>query len=71
MGCCGKFSAVAIGALKAAVKAEQALSEKRMRFCLVCAERKKKKCLLCGCFIDLKTRVKTEACPAGKWGAVK
>jgi ribosomal protein S9 len=71
MGCCGQFGAVAIGVIKALVKAEEALSAKRMTFCRVCPERRKKKCKLCGCFIDLKTRVKSEACPAGKWGAVK
>lgn len=67
MSCCGKFSAIAIGAAKAIVKAEQALSDKRMAFCAPCQKRNKRRCTLCNCFLNLKTRVDTEKCPLGKW----
>ncbi|MDI7165347.1 hypothetical protein Q4565_11745 [Leptospira santarosai] len=26
------------------------------------------RCSICGCFVRLKTKLKSEACPIGKWG---
>jgi hypothetical protein len=27
------------------------------------------RCLACGCFLDLKTKIASQSCPAGKWPA--
>jgi len=45
---------------------------KRLDICSTCQRRGKKFgkdiCTLCTCFLDLKTRLKTEECPLRKWG---
>ena len=49
--------------------AEQAESEKRYDICKSCPEliNLTKQCKQCGCIMSLKTKLKSAACPLGKW----
>jgi hypothetical protein len=47
-----------------------ATQEARFDKCLVCPKRVDMRCSECGCFVDKKTWVATEACPIGQWGRV-
>ena len=40
---------------------------KRLELCASCEYLINKRCLKCGCFIEVKTRLKTSKCPIGKW----
>ncbi|WP_342351682.1 DUF6171 family protein [Leptospira alexanderi] len=46
-------------------------SEKRMGTCLTCPLLLKgflsEQCSVCHCFVRLKTKLKRESCPIGKW----
>ncbi|OMI16719.1 DUF6171 family protein [Leptospira weilii] len=45
---------------------------KRLSLCLSCPLLLKtflsERCSSCGCFVRLKTKLKSESCPIGKWG---
>lgn len=45
------------------------LSAERMKICWTCDQYKKlsRQCDLCGCFLDLKTKLLQASCPAGLW----
>lgn len=45
------------------------VKSERLAICHECPNRKKSRCGLCGCFLSLKTSLKTEECPAvpPKW----
>ena len=44
----------------------------RMDICISCDQLGEwKKCKLCGCFMDLKSRLKFASCPLGKWNSVE
>lgn len=49
--------------------AEGELSAERMKVCVQCPEYMKltRQCRVCGCFLDLKTKVLEMDCPEGKW----
>jgi hypothetical protein len=40
---------------------------KRLELCASCEYLINKRCLKCGCFIEVKTRLATSKCPVGKW----
>ena len=43
-------------------------ASQRMAICRKCPSMTRdKRCVHCGCFLKLKTRVPTEKCPTGKW----
>lgn len=48
----------------------EATQEARFEKCLICPKRSDMRCTECGCFVDKKTWVATEACPIGQWGRV-
>lgn len=45
------------------------LARERMKLCEGCSEfaRITRQCKLCGCFLDLKTKMLDAECPSGKW----
>lgn len=45
------------------------LAEERIKMCESCQFFKKmtRQCALCGCFMDVKTKMLEASCPAGKW----
>lgn len=48
--------------------ADEATRQQRLKVCLTCPRLSKlKRCLECGCFVNLKTRLTTEKCPLVKW----
>lgn len=49
---------------------ETAQVEARRQICRECPNRKRNLCSLCGCFIHLKTKLRSEACPDAppRWG---
>ena len=47
-----------------------ATQEARFEKCIVCPKRVDMRCSECGCFVDKKTWVASEACPIGQWGRV-
>jgi hypothetical protein len=51
------------------VMAEGELAEERMKMCRVCPHFKSiaHQCDLCGCFLDLKTKLLAASCPIDKW----
>ncbi len=62
----------AAGALGRALKSggrrvPLAEQERRLAICRGCQHWTGRRCLLCGCFGKLKTRLATESCPIGKW----
>lgn len=48
---------------------EKIESEKRINVCLSCEDLIKltRQCKRCGCFMNLKTKLKDAKCPIGKW----
>jgi len=40
---------------------------RRLSVCNTCEHFNGTRCLKCGCFIALKTRMRTSKCPVGKW----
>lgn len=51
--------------------APPATTAARRAVCSKCPQRTRLgRCLQCGCFTNLKTKLATEACPIGKWAAV-
>ena len=40
---------------------------KRLGLCAACEYLINNRCLKCGCFIEVKTRLATSKCPVGKW----
>lgn len=50
-------------------KASKDDSENRYSLCLQCPELLKltKQCKKCGCFMEIKTKLKAATCPIGKW----
>jgi flavoprotein len=66
------------GVTKAVLGVDRAPSElikKRLAICKVCPKASRKradgislnKCTVCGCYLELKTKVKSETCPLEKW----
>lgn len=51
------------------VISKEQLSEERMKVCQECTAFKKltRQCALCGCFLELKTKLLRSSCPVGKW----
>lgn len=44
------------------------LSENRMKYCRNCSYfTNTGQCAYCGCFLKLKTKIKEEKCPIGRW----
>lgn len=45
------------------------LAEERMKVCKTCPAFKKmtRQCSLCGCFLDLKTKILKAECPIQRW----
>lgn len=52
-----------------APRSEQELIEYRLNICLSCEHLNQRlvKCKKCGCFMKLKTTLKSAKCPIGKW----
>jgi Family of unknown function (DUF6171) len=48
---------------------DKEISDKRISECYSCEELIKitKQCKKCGCFMELKTKLKDASCPLGKW----
>lgn len=81
MGCCGAITVNkkiqnALDALGRVVNAaatgdqvfvNQQVKDRRLEVCKKCPSFEQGKCLRCGCFVDLKARLRTERCPEGKW----
>lgn len=64
----------AVGEIKARVaglpKLEAEEIERRMATCRACADHfipSQNRCALCGCFAALKSRMRSQHCPIGKW----
>jgi hypothetical protein len=51
------------------MKAPQDVEQMRMEICLQCPRLFKPTvtCKECGCFMKVKTKIKTATCPIGKW----
>lgn len=50
------------------IVAEQGIVLKRLQECYKCEYRMMKdRCKLCGCFLKVKTALKAEECPDGRW----
>jgi hypothetical protein len=47
---------------------DETVVEARRDLCNECPQARAGRCRECGCIIRLKTKLKTEACPIGKWG---
>jgi hypothetical protein len=41
----------------------------RLQACATCEHHTGLRCKICGCFTNVKTRMASERCPAGKWPA--
>ena len=68
------LSSSILNATKALTKGEKIRSSKgeaaeRMKICAGCEHyiKEENRCNLCGCFLNVKTKVATERCPVGKW----
>jgi hypothetical protein len=50
----------------------EAAFEERMAICRGCEHfiNLTSQCKLCGCFMNLKTKLTNASCPAGKWGQI-
>lgn len=72
MGCCDlkKIAIIATGFSRAILRQFEDLSKSRTKFCDPCEHRKGRRCTLCKCFINEKTRVEDQFCPVGKWSSV-
>jgi len=66
-----KLRDIALGILKGELPplAEGVLAEERLKVCSECPHLKKlaRQCDLCGCFLDLKTKLLEASCPINKW----
>ena len=53
------------------IKEKYRLSDERMAICNECEhlEQQSKKCKMCGCFMEYKTKLPYVSCPIGKWKA--
>ena len=66
-------AAGAIGRLAKAVFTGSQISsspeevQRRLAICHACEFYQNGRCLKCGCYMNLKTRLETEHCPIGKW----
>lgn len=51
------------------VLSEEELAKERLKVCEPCEHFTKmsRQCKLCGCFMDMKTKLLRATCPAGKW----
>jgi hypothetical protein len=62
---------IAIGILRGELPAlsDGELAAERLKVCAECSHFRKmaRQCDLCGCFMDLKTKMLEATCPAGKW----
>lgn len=67
----GNAATAAGRALVAAAQGEllvpPGLRQRRLGLCQACPYRAGDRCTKCGCFVSVKTRLQTEACPVGKW----
>ena len=68
------LSSSILNATKALTKGEKVRSSKgeaaeRMKICAGCEHyvKEENRCHLCGCFLNVKTKVATERCPVDKW----
>lgn len=61
-------AALAAG-LDAVERADEETAKKRIEICVECPHLIKitRQCKECGCFVDLKTKLKTQRCPIEKW----
>ena len=46
----------------------QQVEEERQKICDDCEHSNGRQCLVCSCYIPLKTKLSTEKCPIQKWG---
>lgn len=53
--------------LDQALKAPEALYEKRLSVCRECEKLSEGTCLSCGCYVELRAAVKESRCPNKKW----
>lgn len=53
------------------IKEKYKEADERMNICKQCEylEQKAKKCQICGCFMEFKTKWPSASCPIGKWTA--
>lgn len=49
------------------VKADDSVREQRLALCRACKMQISGMCRACGCFVELRTAVKSNACPYEKW----
>lgn len=60
-----------IDLLNQSLYVSEEIQKKRLEICAQCHRQgsrfRQKICTLCGCFLDLKTKLKTEECPLLKW----
>lgn len=42
----------------------------RLEICSICEHRNETKCKLCGCYLNLKSTIASEQCPADKWAEI-
>jgi hypothetical protein len=46
------------------------VAESRLTICRKCDHFSNYRCAKCGCFMAVKTRIKSLSCPIGLWGAI-
>lgn len=56
-------------ALQAAVTESSEMATERLAVCQQCPlmEKRHRRCLACGCFVDLKVKLQEESCPHDQW----
>tara|TARA_R110002012_G_scaffold265653_2_gene449058 strand:- start:1248 stop:1442 length:195 start_codon:yes stop_codon:yes gene_type:complete len=54
------------------IRAIKKISSDRLKVCDKCDwfDKKLRRCTVCGCFMDAKTKIPSKKCPKGKWGKV-
>lgn len=60
----------AVGVAKAFAEvatADRPTAESRYKVCLRCADNDLGQCRVCGCFVAVKVRNRSERCPSGRW----
>ena len=80
MGCCGQARTPIASAISGAVKIAKAelgigrirdeVVAERRAICEGCERWDHGRCTECGCFTYAKTKLRSEACPLGKWSRV-
>jgi len=50
--------------------ADKHVAESRLTICRKCDHFSNYRCAKCGCFMAVKTRIKSLSCPIGLWGAI-